>query len=196
VVRELFYLWHPWFGQLVHVHEALAKGRDIFRCSLSGASFDRLLEVPAWMFDRSVSGYWRSPPVPHVDLASLHALARLLEGANASSQSAVMGAALISHETSRRDVHAPPVHDISVRSVLGPAAGEDSRNAAMAGGASPGANGTHRAAITARAPPSRRRPVMMHEKIGLQHLERKAILYVRQSSAHQVLHNRESSALQ
>lgn len=37
---------------------------------------------------------------------------------------------------------------------------------------------------------------MTFEKIGPQHLERKAILYVRQSSAHQVLHNRESSALQ
>ena len=29
---------------------------------------------------------------------------------------------------------------------------------------------------------------MKHEKIFVQHLERKAILYVRQSSAHQVLH--------
>jgi len=37
---------------------------------------------------------------------------------------------------------------------------------------------------------------MMHEKIRPHHLERKAILYVRQSSAHQVLHNRESGALQ
>lgn len=37
---------------------------------------------------------------------------------------------------------------------------------------------------------------MIFEKIGPQHLERKAILYVRQSSVHQVLHNRESSALQ
>jgi DNA invertase Pin-like site-specific DNA recombinase len=37
---------------------------------------------------------------------------------------------------------------------------------------------------------------MIFEKIGPQHLDRKAILYVRQSSAHQVLHNRESSALQ
>ncbi len=36
----------------------------------------------------------------------------------------------------------------------------------------------------------------MHEKIGPHHLERKAILYVRQSSVHQVLHNRESSTLQ
>ena len=37
---------------------------------------------------------------------------------------------------------------------------------------------------------------MIADKIGPHHLERKAILYVRQSSAHQVLHNRESSALQ
>jgi hypothetical protein len=37
---------------------------------------------------------------------------------------------------------------------------------------------------------------MMSEKIGPHHLQRKAILYVRQFSAHQVLHNRESSALQ
>ena len=35
----------------------------------------------------------------------------------------------------------------------------------------------------------------MSEKIGPHHLERKAILYVRQSSAHQVLHNRESLSL-
>jgi hypothetical protein len=37
---------------------------------------------------------------------------------------------------------------------------------------------------------------MIFEKIGPHRLERKAILYVRQSSPHQVLHNRESSALQ
>jgi len=37
---------------------------------------------------------------------------------------------------------------------------------------------------------------MMSDKIRPHHLERKALLYVRQSSAHQVVHNRESSALQ
>ena len=37
---------------------------------------------------------------------------------------------------------------------------------------------------------------MTSDKIRPHHLERKALLYVRQSSAHQVLHNRESSALQ
>src|SRR5579863_8828766 len=36
----------------------------------------------------------------------------------------------------------------------------------------------------------------MSEKVRPHHLARKALLYVRQSSAHQVLHNRESSALQ
>src|ERR1700683_1127130 len=43
---------------------------------------------------------------------------------------------------------------------------------------------------------SRRRSVMISDKVRPHHLDRKAILYVRQSSAHQVLHNRESSALQ
>ena len=37
---------------------------------------------------------------------------------------------------------------------------------------------------------------MMSEKIGAQHLRRKAMLYVRQSSPHQVMHNRESGTLQ
>jgi DNA invertase Pin-like site-specific DNA recombinase len=39
-------------------------------------------------------------------------------------------------------------------------------------------------------------PLMISDKVRPHHLERKALLYVRQSSAHQVLHNRESSALQ
>jgi DNA invertase Pin-like site-specific DNA recombinase len=37
---------------------------------------------------------------------------------------------------------------------------------------------------------------MIPDKVRPHHLERKALLHVRQSSAHQVLHNRESSALQ
>ncbi|GEC59279.1 hypothetical protein ACVIW2_000113 [Bradyrhizobium huanghuaihaiense] len=37
---------------------------------------------------------------------------------------------------------------------------------------------------------------MISDKVRPHHLERKAILYVRQSSAHQVLHNREIGALQ
>jgi DNA invertase Pin-like site-specific DNA recombinase len=37
---------------------------------------------------------------------------------------------------------------------------------------------------------------MSADKIGPQHRARKAVLYVRQSTAHQVQHNRESGALQ
>jgi DNA invertase Pin-like site-specific DNA recombinase len=37
---------------------------------------------------------------------------------------------------------------------------------------------------------------MSADKVGAQHLSRKAVLYVRQSSAHQVQHNRESRVLQ
>jgi DNA invertase Pin-like site-specific DNA recombinase len=37
---------------------------------------------------------------------------------------------------------------------------------------------------------------MISDKIQPQHLVRKALLYVRQSSPHQVLHNKESSMLQ
>jgi DNA invertase Pin-like site-specific DNA recombinase len=36
----------------------------------------------------------------------------------------------------------------------------------------------------------------MSEKVRTQHLERKAILYVRQSSPYQVIHNLESQKLQ
>src|SRR5215471_11720622 len=43
---------------------------------------------------------------------------------------------------------------------------------------------------------ARRRSVMISDNVRPHHLERKAILYVRQSSARQVLHNRESSGLQ
>src|SRR5215831_241606 len=49
---------------------------------------------------------------------------------------------------------------------------------------------------TGAGPDRRGRPVMISDKVRPHHLERKALLYVRQSSAHQVLHNRESSALQ
>lgn len=100
------------------------------------------------MFDRSLNARWHTMPFPHVELASLHALTTLLEEAGASSQSAAMGAALVSHEASRRDVHATPVHDISVRSVLGSTQREDSGDAAVAGVAgrdAPNADGAYRA---------------------------------------------------
>ena len=46
------------------------------------------------------------------------------------------------------------------------------------------------------ASPARQEGAVMSDKIKPHHLARKALLYVRQSSTHQVLHNRESQALQ
>ena len=148
-VRELLYPWHPWSGQLIHIHELVDKGSAVFRCSLSGSTSFRLLEVPVWMFDRTPSAQWLAVPVAYVDFSGLVALAKLLEEAGTPSQGADMSAALISHETSRGDVHAAPVYDISVRSVLECAQREDACDAAMAdlaGRNTPSADGAHRAA--------------------------------------------------
>jgi hypothetical protein len=46
------------------------------------------------------------------------------------------------------------------------------------------------------AGPAQREGAVMSDKIKPHHLASKAILYVRQSSTHQVLHSRESQALQ
>lgn len=119
-VHELLYPWHPWSGRLIHIHQVLDKGIAVFRCSLTSDAADRWLEIPVWMFDRIASAHWRTMPVPHVELASLRALARILEEAGTRSQREEIGAASDSHKASRGDVHATSVHDLSVRSVLGP----------------------------------------------------------------------------
>lgn len=57
---------------------------------IPGARSDRLIEVVSWMVARSASGCLRSVPAPHVDLASLHTLAMLLESASVQSQSTIV----------------------------------------------------------------------------------------------------------
>lgn len=80
-VRELLYPWHPWSGRLVHIHGLLDKGSAVFRCSLSGSTSCRLLEVPVWMFDRALSARWLALPIAYADFYCLLALAKLLEEA-------------------------------------------------------------------------------------------------------------------
>lgn len=110
---------------------------EVFRCSLSGRVSDRWLEVPGWMFDRSLSASWRITTAPHVYLAALGTLAKLLHDTGAPSQSPEMGAALGCH-ANRGDVHAAPAHDIPVRSVLEAERRRHSADAAMAGAAGRG----------------------------------------------------------
>ena len=78
-VRELLYLWHPWFGLGISIHEVIDKSDGVvFRCSLSGADTDRCLEVPAWMFDRSACARVRVTADALCDVAALTILAGLL----------------------------------------------------------------------------------------------------------------------
>ena len=50
--REVLYLWHPWAGCVVRVHEVIEKpAGEVVRCARN-ASAARWQELPAWMFDR------------------------------------------------------------------------------------------------------------------------------------------------
>lgn len=52
--RAVLYQWHPWYDQLVFVHELIDKlGDAVFRCNLAGRRSDRHLEVLVWMFNRA-----------------------------------------------------------------------------------------------------------------------------------------------
>ncbi|MER9651748.1 hypothetical protein [Mesorhizobium sp. M0199] len=62
------------------------KDAAVFRCTLSGQSLHRWLEIPAWMFDRVVSANWRIMIAPRVDLAALGARASLLQDTDPPSQ--------------------------------------------------------------------------------------------------------------
>ncbi|MGY3347039.1 MULTISPECIES: hypothetical protein [unclassified Bradyrhizobium] len=74
------YRWHPWFGQPVFVHQAIAKSDDVvFRCTLSGSDATRWLEIPAWMFDRvACADDSVVTTTPYVDSSALSVLAGLL----------------------------------------------------------------------------------------------------------------------
>ena len=145
--RELLYPWHPWTGHQVHVHEVIDKGgREVCRCSLSGCTSDRWLEVPAWMFDQAARATWRMDAGPHVDMAILCLLATLLKAAPVStavSHSPVSVAGLSPHDANRGDAHGSPTQHRSARSVRSPARSEGGGDTTMASAprrSSPGAD--------------------------------------------------------
>ena len=121
----MLYPWHPWAGRAVHVHDVIAKaGWAAFRCSLSGVTSDRRLEVPVWMFDRAACQSWQVGVTPVASVAALRALAALLHdaagvrdgasqtpdsSATSSSQQAIPGDAdaTSTSTTTTRVVHPP-----------------------------------------------------------------------------------------
>ena len=79
--REVLYRWPPWFGRAVLVHQFVDKGLTVaLRCSIDGMASGRWLELPAWMFDRSVWVPITLANSPRVHLAALEGLQKLLAG--------------------------------------------------------------------------------------------------------------------
>jgi len=95
----------------VAIHEAADKADGVvFRCTLSGSTADRWLEVPAWMFDRAACPH---PPrltaSPFVSMDALSALSDLLRQALKPSLSSSnvphSGASRSSHDQNRGEAH-------------------------------------------------------------------------------------------
>jgi len=52
--RKVLYLWHPWAGCTVRIHEVIDKvAGAVARYSHDEGATGGLLELPLWMFDRS-----------------------------------------------------------------------------------------------------------------------------------------------
>ena len=134
---------------------------DVARCSHAGAA-DRLLELPIWMFDRSACAPMRVEAFPRVDIAALQVLRVLLDATAiegvavglASSNARVPGAARVSHDQNRGEVHATPTaastrpskRDAAVRLIRHEERRQRGTDAGMADAASTNAPGSDGAA--------------------------------------------------
>jgi hypothetical protein len=157
--RNVLYLWHPWAGYIVHIHSVIEKAAgDVFRCSRDDGASRRLLELPIWMFDLVACAPMRVATFPQVDIAALQALRTLLDAmaiggvvvGQASSNAPASGAARVSHDENRGEVHATPTEattrpskrDAAIRSVRYGERRQRGTNTGMADAASANAPGS------------------------------------------------------
>jgi len=135
---------------------------EVVRCSHGDGASGRLLELPIWMFDRSACAPMRVEAFPRVDIAALQALRVLLDATAiggvaarlASSNARVLGAARVSHDQNRGEVHAtstaastrPSRRDAAVRFVRNGEWRQYGTDAGMADAASANAPGSDGAA--------------------------------------------------
>lgn len=160
--REVLYPWHPWTGRVVHVHEVIAKaGWAAFRCSLSGISSDRRLEVPVWMFDRAACQCWQVAVTPVASVAALRALAALLHDAagvrDGASQMPDLSATSSSQQAIPGDADATPTSTTTARVVHSPQRRRPGPGAALADVAGGGAGNADRTDDPPDPRPRRRR---------------------------------------
>jgi hypothetical protein len=77
--REVLYVFHPWAGCIVHIHEVIKKPTgDVVRCSRDGDATGRCAEIPTWMFERSACATIRVETHPCVHIAALSSLMALI----------------------------------------------------------------------------------------------------------------------
>src|SRR5439155_18820989 len=136
-------------------------GDVVFRCTLDGSQADRWLEVPAWMFNRTVCP---DPELltaqPFVSIDALAALSALLDLAlkdRTPSAALLSGASRASHDQNRGETHVTrdgnAREPIPTQSTIAAAAADGSvrerpverrhRRARMAGAAGGSASGPH-----------------------------------------------------
>ena len=113
--RKVVYLWHPWAGCTVQIHQVIDKAAGaVARCSHEDGAAGRLLELPLWMFDQSACAPMRVETLPHVDIAALRALRTLLDATmrvgvgGTPSNAPLWGAVKVSHDQNRGEAHATP----------------------------------------------------------------------------------------
>src|SRR5438270_7304529 len=72
---EVFYAWHPFYGQEVTIHgERNRRGTVVFACSVGEDPKKAPLEVPAWMLDVSICRVFRQGPSALVTAGALRLL--------------------------------------------------------------------------------------------------------------------------
>ena len=147
--RVVLYRWHPWHDRSVFVVGAVAKGGCVvYRCVLEPNDDSRSLEIPQWMFDASACCRIALSPSPAITCEALHELHRLIESALRSDGHAVLqaghlaipepGGACATREGSALGRSAGAVSPAAIDcAVGGPAAGDASAGAVVAGAAAP-----------------------------------------------------------
>jgi hypothetical protein len=79
---EVFYAWHPFYGQEVTIHgERNRRGTAVFACSVGEDPKTAPLEVPVWMLDAAVCRMFRQGPSARVTVEALRLLRRTLDAA-------------------------------------------------------------------------------------------------------------------
>lgn len=154
--------WPPWTGRAVHEHDVISKaGWAAFRCSLSGMSSDRRLEVPVWMFDRAACQCWHVGATPVASVAALRVLAALLHDAagvrDGASQMPDSSAASSSQQAIPGDADATPASTTTARGIHSAQRRRSGPGAALADVAGGGAGDADRTDDPPDPRPRRRR---------------------------------------